>query len=81
MMRAIGVDCIFTAAGTVRVRRIRSNGRWQRVEQGRQWQDEEGRHILIMLDGTFVREIVLKVTDLRWEMKEATRSDTGKLVA
>lgn len=80
-MRAIGVDCIFTAAGTVRVRRIRSNGRWQTVEQGRQWQDEEGRHVLIMLDGTFVREIVLNASDLRWVMKEATRPSTSNLVA
>lgn len=80
-MRAIGVDCIFTAAGTVRVRRIKNNGRWLTVEQGRQWQDEEGRHVLIMLDRTFVREIVLNTSELRWEMREASRPSTENLVA
>ncbi len=36
----VDVECTFAAAGAVRVRRIALDGRWQAVEQGRQWQDD-----------------------------------------
>ena len=68
-MEQIGVDCVFEEDGTVRVRRIAVGGNWKGVEQGRQWLDDEGRHVLIMLDGREVREIVLRSEELTWSMK------------
>ncbi|MDX1662368.1 MAG: hypothetical protein R3272_01165 [Candidatus Promineifilaceae bacterium] len=70
-MRDIGVDCLFEEDGTVRVRRIAVRGKWEGVEQGRQWQDEEGRHVLVMRHGATVQEIVLAPETLRWEIKPA----------
>ncbi|HSM55337.1 MAG TPA: hypothetical protein VK879_04210 [Candidatus Sulfomarinibacteraceae bacterium] len=70
-MESIGVECIVEEDGSVRVRRIRRNNVWEGVEQGRQWQDEEGRHVLLMLRGTTVREAVLSSDDLRWRLKES----------
>jgi len=68
-MEQIGVDCIFDQDGTVRVRRITVGGEWKGVEQGRQWLDDAGRHVLIMLDSREVREIVLLNQELTWAMK------------
>jgi hypothetical protein len=73
----IGVDCLFLAGGLVRVRRIEVNGRWQPVGQGRQWQDEEGRHVLVMLPGNVVHELVLRPDTLVWEIKAWRRSGTA----
>ena len=67
-MADIGVDCLFGADGRLRIRRIEENGRWQAVEQGRQWQDEQGRHVLIMLPGQPVRELLLRADSLTWEV-------------
>lgn len=68
-MERIGVDCLFDEEGSARVRRIAVDGQWKGVEQGRQWLDEAGRHVLIMLDGRDVREIVLQREELVWVMK------------
>ena len=38
------------------------------VEQGRQWQDDDGRHVLIMRPGRQVEELLLSVETLRWEL-------------
>lgn len=70
-MQPIRVDCTFGADGTVRVRRIAFGERWQVVEQGRQWLDEQGRHVLVMLDGSQVREIVLRREELSWVLLPA----------
>jgi hypothetical protein len=76
-MSQIGVDCLFTADGRLRIRRIEQNGRWQAVEQGRQWQDEQGRHVLIMRPGEPVQELLLRADLLSWEMVGGNgRSDT-----
>ena len=55
----IEVDCTFDEDGRVRVRRVRLGRPWQAVEQGRQWADADGRHVLIMLDGA-PRELLLR---------------------
>ena len=69
MTTPIEVDCTFDAAGRVRVRRIRLGRPWQPVEQGRQWADADGRHVLIMLpDGA--RELLLRADTLTWELRE-----------
>ena len=69
-MEPIEVDCVFVADGTVRVRRIAVDGTWEPVEQGRQWLDDAGRHVLVMLHGREVREIVLDPATLTWQMQE-----------
>ena len=72
-MKTIGVACRFAEDGSVRVQKVQLNGRWQSVAQGRQWQDENGRHVLIMLAGEEVREIVLQAGSLQWGMVEKGR--------
>ena len=70
VMKTVGVDCIFAEDGAVQVKKVWLNGRWQSVGQGRQWLDEDGRHVLIMLPGEEVRELVLLPGTLRWEVVE-----------
>ena len=65
-MKTVGVDCRFAEDGAVQVRKVQLNGRWQSVGQGRQWLDENGRHVLIMLPGEGVRELVLQPGTLSW---------------
>ena len=72
----IGVECTFAENGVVQVKRLLVNGRWQVVEQGRQWQDENGRHVLIMLTTGEVHEIVLHSHTLTWEMHSAPSQPT-----
>ena len=69
-MRATDVDCVTGAEGSVRVRRVRYEGGWVSVEQGRQWEDETGRHILIMVGGASVWELRLSRNTLRWTLHE-----------
>ena len=69
MTTPIEVDCTFDAAGRVRVRRVRLGRPWQPVEQGRQWADADGRHVLIMLAGG-VHELLLRADTLTWELRE-----------
>lgn len=75
-MEPIAVDCLFTEDGSVRVRRIKRHDTWIPVTQGRQWQNDAGRHVLIMLYGREVREIFLNAHSLVWELKPAQASDT-----
>ncbi len=65
----IEVDCTFDEGGRVRVRRVRLGRPWQVVEQGRQWADADGRHVLVMLNGV-VRELLLRADTLTWELRE-----------
>ena len=67
-MQKIGVDCTFSPDGKVRVRRVQVEGQWQAVEQGRQWWDGNGRHLLIILPSNQVREILLRADTMTWEM-------------
>lgn len=66
----VEVDCTMKSDGTVRVRRIRLERHWQPVEQGRQWHDTDGRHVLVMLSGG-VRELLLRPDTLAWELRES----------
>ena len=79
-MKSIGVECSFAEDGKVRVRKVQLNGRWQSVGQGRQWQDENGRHVLIMLPGEEVRELVLQAETFQWGMVERDRGGRGTAV-
>ena len=73
----ISVDCTFDPDGRVQLRRIRPAGdRWQPADQGRQWQDEHGRHILIMLHGR-THQLTLSADTLQWQL---TEYHTGRVV-
>ena len=63
----------------VQVRKVRLHGRWQSVGQGRQWVDENGRHLLIMLPGQTVRELLLHAGTLQWLLLEK-RDGSGTAV-
>lgn len=76
-MTPISVDGIFWADGSLRVRRIRLDERWISVGQGRQWTDEEGRHVLIMPHGQEVREMVLAPGALVWQLKDQAGPQSG----
>lgn len=67
-MKRIGVECRFAVDGTVDVRRIYMDGDWLPVGQGRQWVDQTGRHVLIMLPDDQSREIRLRPDTMTWEI-------------
>lgn len=64
----IGVECKFTVDGHLLVSRIFLDGHWINVDQGRQWVDQLGRHVLVMLSGQKVREIRLRPDTMNWEL-------------
>jgi len=68
MNKPIAVDCSFEKDGRVLVRRVAFGDSWQVVEQGRQWGDEHGRHVLIMIPGGHVQEIILSPETLNWKL-------------
>ena len=68
-MKNVGVDCQFQADGRVKVQRIYLDNQWRTVEQGRQWVDHEGRHILLMLPGQPVQELVLGKEMMTWSLR------------
>ena len=68
MNETISVDCIIDQDGRVRVRRVQLDDQWLPVEQGRQWIDENGRHVLITVLGGDVQEILLSPRSLQWEL-------------
>ena len=70
----IAVDCTIDRDGNVRIRRIKLDDVWLVVEQGRQWQDENGRHVLVMRSDGQVEELLLSVQSLRWELVPRNRS-------
>ena len=65
-MKAISVECKFMSNGAVQVRRVLLEDTWLPVGQGRQWTDEAGRHVLVMLPNQQVRELLLRVQTLDW---------------
>lgn len=71
MNRPISVDCSFDKDGSVHVRRIAVDDNWLVVDPGRQWVDEHGRHVLIMIPGGRVFEIVLSSDTLNWKITSA----------
>ena len=67
--KLIGVDCQFEVDGAIRVRQICLDGRWLPVSQGRQWKDQLGRHVLVMLPDGPAQEICLRPESLTWELR------------
>jgi hypothetical protein len=70
----IGVECTFGSNGRCQVRRIEVDGQWFPVEQGRQWVDRQGRHVLVRIPGRPVQEIILRPDTLTWVLENG-RSD------
>ena len=68
MTTNVTVDCTISRNGRVWVRRIKLDEAWLVVEQGRQWQDENGRHVLVMHPEGRVEELLLSAQSLRWEL-------------
>jgi hypothetical protein len=65
----IGVECCFSSAGRVEVQRIQIDGRWLALEQGRQWVDREGLHVLVMAQGMAAQELILRSDTMTWQMR------------
>ncbi|MBE2220442.1 MAG: hypothetical protein IAF02_02825 [Anaerolineae bacterium] len=70
----IGVECTFAQNGRCHIKRIQIKDDWVPVEQGRQWVDRQGRHVLVRVPGQPVQEILLKPDTLTWELVNG-RSD------
>ncbi|MFL7839437.1 MAG: hypothetical protein ACK2T4_01880 [Candidatus Promineifilaceae bacterium] len=68
MSEFITVDCTIGRNGRVWIHRVKFDDDWMMVDQGRQWQDENGRHVLIMRPGRQVEELLLSGETLRWEL-------------
>jgi hypothetical protein len=68
MLENIGVECKFEADGTIQIYRIRLEQSWISVEQGRQWVDQIGRHVLILLPEGDVYEICLRPDTMTWQL-------------
>lgn len=79
-MHATEVDCVISSDGRIRVRRIKLEGGWVSVEQGRQWEDEIGRHVLVMIGGTMVWELRLSRKTLRWTLHKSGTQGGARLV-
>jgi hypothetical protein len=72
-MKPLSVECTFTADGRVQIRRIKIDTDWLSIEQGRQWADNSGRHVLIQLQGS-VRQLTLQPDTLIWHIKNLSSS-------
>lgn len=70
----IGVECTFGKDGRCRVRRIQIDDNWISMEQGRQWVDRQGRHVLVRMPGQPVQEILLSPETMTWKLVNG-RSD------
>jgi hypothetical protein len=65
----IGVECRFLSEGSVEVQRIQIDGRWLTIEQGRQWVDLGGRHVLIRAPGMAAQELNLRPDTMTWQIR------------
>jgi len=63
----VAVSCVFQPDGTVQLKQVQINGRWQAVGQGRQWVDSDGRHLLLQLPGGQIRHLLLRADTLTWQ--------------
>ena len=72
-MEKVAVECTFSPEG-VRVHRIRPAEQWLPVEQGRQWEDEAGHHVLVMVPGQQAQELLLQRETLSWLIGPASHS-------
>jgi len=70
--QSTAVQVRFEGDGEVRPRRFTWEGRWLDVSDvGRQWVDEAGRHVLVMVAGRRTFELVLRRDSLCWQIVRA----------
>ena len=63
------VDASFEADGAVHPRRFARDQGWLDVSDvGRQWLDNDGRHVLVMVDGRQTFELLLRRASLTWRI-------------
>jgi hypothetical protein len=74
-MKDIGVDCTIYSDGNVEIRRIKIKDEWLEVTQGRQWEDQGGRHVVILIAGSESNHLVLKRDTLKWELHSNRNSE------
>jgi hypothetical protein len=67
-MKQVGVECLFMEDGTLMVKALQIDNHWQQVQQGRQWVDIKGRHVLIILPDEQTAEIRLRPDTFSWEL-------------
>jgi hypothetical protein len=67
------VEVRFETDGTVHPRRFTWNRTWLQVSDvGRQWEDESGRHVLVMAEGHYTFELLLQRDELIWHVVRAS---------
>jgi hypothetical protein len=71
----VGVACFFDEEGKITVRRISMDNQWIDVSQGRQWVDDEGLHVLIMLANDRAHELILDRSSMNWILKSLGGND------
>jgi hypothetical protein len=64
----VGVECRFMEDGTLMVKALQIDNYWQQVQQGRQWVDHKGRHVLIILPDEQTAELRLRPDTFTWEL-------------
>jgi len=66
------VEVHFAQDGSVRPRRFTWEQHWLDVSDvGRQWEDETGRHVLVMVAGRRAFELLLRRDNLCWQIVRA----------
>ncbi len=66
-MEPIEVTARFSEDGTITVQHFAWNGGRYHVESaGRQWTDDDGQHMLVMVAGGQIYELVFKGSEGRW---------------
>lgn len=75
MMEPVEVTVHFDAQGRITPLSFSWKGGNYRVESaGRRWQDEDGEHILVMVPGSRIYELVFKSGEGRWYLSPARPS-------
>ena len=70
-MERIDVTVRFQSSGRIEPLSFMSAGRLYPIESsGRSWNDEQGFHILVMVMGSHVCELVFTPSDLSWYLKQ-----------
>jgi hypothetical protein len=67
-VKQVGVECLFMEDGDLMVKALQIDNQWQQVQQGRQWVDMKGRHVLIILPDEQTAEIRLRPDTFNWEL-------------
>jgi hypothetical protein len=73
-LHPVVVEARFDNEGQVTPQRFTWQGREYRVDSlGRRWRDESGMHILIMIPGEQVYELIFAPDETRWYLKVPVR--------